>query len=64
MTSFFVVSVSSTIILDYLFGKKEAAIKYQGSFIKTSHVKNQKTNLPLSLYFNNEAVLCYSEQVS
>ncbi len=45
-------SVTSTIILDFLFSFFEHVKKYQGSFIKTNALKNQKPNqtLPYSSY--------------
>jgi hypothetical protein len=52
-------SVTSTIILDFLF--LEHVKKYQGSFIKTNVLKNQKPNQTLSLFVLHEGNECYNE---
>ena len=57
ITSFAAHSVTTAIILDFLFTTNELVKKYQGSFIKNNSVRNQKTNQHPPLFFMHEVIL-------
>jgi hypothetical protein len=56
ITSFVVHSVTTAIILDFLFSFLLLVKKYQGSFIKKHSMRDQKTNHPLILFFMHEVI--------
>jgi hypothetical protein len=57
ITSFAAHSVTTAIILDFLFTTYELVKKYQGSFIKNNSMRNQKTNQHPLLFFMHEVIL-------